>query len=315
MKSANHLRHELPAYDRFDLDHRLDVLLNSYQKNGIVYLKDFIDTADRESIMKEISKAQCDAEDDLRKNWHDRKVCFFSRNAAQSTEQKEYASDPYFLSSGSRAHVFYELADSAYFVNRIGHGLHLCQECPTIAKTVYERTDLKKLLLAFGYIRPICQLSVYIPKHADEVGSDVRPHQESTFAHTEPQTAVVLWIALEDALIDNACMWGILGSNHWPLKYVSRVDHSAKRRHFEKINEVDIPEFDPKNEIFTPLPVASGDALIFHGNFVHCSPINTSHRSRAAISFQFLDTASTIYSDSNWLQPPNTKHLYNLAGS
>jgi len=308
-------RHPLaiPHFNRLDMHGKFDSLIDSYHKNGIVYLENFIDTADRERISHEIGLAQHHAEEDLEKHWNNKKLCFFSRDAAKAVHNNEYASDPYFLSSGDKAHIFYEATDDAYSVNRIGHGLHLRPEYPTISKLVYDRDDLKELLRAFGHKSPICQLSVFIPKHPFEIGSDVRPHQESTFAHTEPPTAIVLWIALEDAHLDNACMWGILGSNNWPLKYISRVDHVHRCRRFEKINDVDIPDFDARNELFTPLPVARGDALMFHGNFVHCSPINCSDRARPAISFQFLDTACARYSDTNWLQPPNTRYLYSSA--
>ncbi|MBC7386355.1 MAG: phytanoyl-CoA dioxygenase family protein, partial [Cryobacterium sp.] len=114
------------------------------------------------------------------------------------------------------------------------------------------------------------------------------------------------------AMIENACMWGILGSNRMPLKYVSRVDHRLKKRHFEQNHSVSIPDFDLERKYYTPLEVRAGDAVFFHGNFVHCSPVNSSSRGRPAISLQFIETANTHYPETNWLQPPNRETLFEL---
>ena len=38
------------------------------------------------------------------------------------------------------------------------------------------------------------------------------PHQDATFLITNPSKVVGVWIALEDAKIDNACLWFIPGS-------------------------------------------------------------------------------------------------------
>lgn len=42
----------------------------------------------------------------------------------------------------------------------------------------------------------------------------VVPHQDSTFLHTEPLGRLLgLWIALEDATLENGCLWFIPGSH------------------------------------------------------------------------------------------------------
>jgi len=143
-------------------------------------------------------------------NWNNQKIYFYSKNPLKPKgEKKEYVTDPYFLESRNKPHIFYEAIDEVEAVNRIGHGMHLIDKYTGVQDIVYHHSSLKSLLKAAGYKKPICQLSVYIPKYPNGIGSDVRPHQESSFAYTEPQTVVVLWVALEDATIENACMWGI----------------------------------------------------------------------------------------------------------
>ena len=101
-----------------------------------------------------------------------------------------------------------------------------------------------------------------------------------------------------------------MGSNKLPLKYISKVDHERKTREYVQIHDVPIPEFNPENGYYTPLEVKAGDAVLFHGNFVHCSAENKSNRSRKALTFQFIETENTAYSDFNWIKKPNTRYLY-----
>ncbi|WP_392537288.1 phytanoyl-CoA dioxygenase family protein [Legionella sp. 227] len=301
----------LKEYTLFDLQSNLNQAINSYNQNGIIVLKEYLNQVELPKLLNEIEIIQNDAELDIAQNWNNEIVCFYSKNPLKpESEPKEYVTKPYFQSSSHKAHVFYEVIDDVRVVNRIGHGMHLFEKYSMMQQTVYKNSMLKLIFKGIGFRKPICHLSVYIPKHPHGLGSEVRPHQESTFAYTEPTSVVVLWLALEDASIVNGCMYGVMGSNRWPLKWVSRVNHQLKTRQFEALNDVHIPDFVSENYCYTPLEVKAGDALLFHGNFVHCSPINNSSYSRKALSFQFIETLGVNYPKSNWLQPPNRVYLY-----
>lgn len=46
------------------------------------------------------------------------------------------------------------------------------------------------------------------------MGLLVSPHQDATFLYTEPLGRVLgLWIAMEDAMLENGCLWFIPGSH------------------------------------------------------------------------------------------------------
>lgn len=304
--------HQLKQYKANDVMLQQPYAKEEYQQNGIVYLKSFLTGNDLVSVINEISYAQTKAERDINNYWAGNKVCFYSKSAQPFKDERiDYVNQPYFQLSGNKIHVFYENINNITKVNRIGHGLHLFPEYNTLQQMTYHNPFLNAVLKLAGLMRPVCHLSVYIPKYGHGIGSDVKPHQESTFTFTEPQSTVVLWIALEDASIDNACMWGILGSNHWPLKYLSHVNPITKRRQFLCLNEdLTLPDFFSQRAYFTPLPVKAGDALFFHGNFVHCSPINSSARSRKSLSLQFVETRNVHYAQSNWLQPLNKHYIY-----
>ena len=53
---------------------------------------------------------------------------------------------------------------------------------------------------------------MYIFKQPN-IGGEVTCHQDSTFLYTEPIDIVGLWFALEDATIENGCLWAIPGGH------------------------------------------------------------------------------------------------------
>ncbi len=50
------------------------------------------------------------------------------------------------------------------------------------------------------------------------IGGEVHWHQDATFLHSEPMTVTGFWIALEDATVDNGCLWVAPGGHRGPLR-------------------------------------------------------------------------------------------------
>ena len=48
----------------------------------------------------------------------------------------------------------------------------------------------------------------------------VVPHQDGSFLYNEPLKIIGIWIALEDATIENGCLWFIPGSQTSKSTYV-----------------------------------------------------------------------------------------------
>ena len=63
-----------------------------------------------------------------------------------------------------------------------------------------------------GIAKPSLVQSMYIFKQPN-IGGEVSPHIDSTFLYTDPPTCHALWFALEDATIDNGCLWLYPGSH------------------------------------------------------------------------------------------------------
>jgi phytanoyl-CoA hydroxylase len=128
------------------------------------------------------------------------------------------------------------------------------------------------------------------------VAGEVVPHQDSTFLYTDPPTCVGAWFALEDATLQNGCLWIQPGSHTRGV--ARRMKLTAER---VIAFEGQLPEFDMSS--FVPLEVAAGALVLLHGAVWHMSHENTSPRSRHAYSVHFVEER-TQWDDANWLQRP-----------
>ncbi|AQK91760.1 Phytanoyl-CoA dioxygenase, partial [Zea mays] len=152
--------------------------------------------------------------------------------------------------------------------------------------------SVASLFSSLGYKRPAVIQSMYIFKQPG-IGGEVVPHQDNTFLYTEPRTCTGLWLALEDATINNGCLWAILGSHKKGL--VRRMVRDENGTHFDRPS----PVYDQKE--FVPLEVKSGALVVIHGDLIHQSFENLSPASRHAFSLHVVDTEGCKWSEDNWL--------------
>src|SRR5712691_9631812 len=141
-----------------------------------------------------------------------------------STHEQTRTSDDYFLESGDKIRFFFEenafLSDGSLrqsrerSINKIGHALHDLD--PVFDK--FSRTpQIKQLVSDLGIADPLLLQSMYIFKQPN-IGGEVTCHQDATFLYTEPLRMLGLWCALEDATIENGCLWAIPGGHNFGLK-------------------------------------------------------------------------------------------------
>ncbi|HZE62451.1 MAG TPA: phytanoyl-CoA dioxygenase family protein, partial [Pyrinomonadaceae bacterium] len=128
------------------------------------------------------------------------------------------------------------------------------------------------------------------------IGGEVSCHQDSTFLFTEPQNIVGLWFALEDATLENGCLWAIPAGHKVGLK--QRWRQGPEGMYFETYNSEPWPE-----DQLVPLEVTKGSLVLLHGLLPHKSLANRSSRSRHAYTLHLID-ADGNYAQDNWLQRP-----------
>lgn len=218
-----------------------------------------------------------------------------------STHEQSRLSDDYFLTSGDKVRFFFEedafLPDGSLkqnkerSINKIGHALH---DLDPVFGEFSRTVAIRELVADLGIEKPLLLQSMYIFKQP-RIGGEVICHQDSAFLYTEPQDIAGLWFALEDATLENGCLWEIPGGHKLGLK--SRWVRSAEGgMKFEVFDSSPWPE-----ERLVPLEVPKGTLIILNGLLPHKSLANRSAKSRDAYTLHVI-SANCKYPANNWLQ-------------
>jgi phytanoyl-CoA hydroxylase len=218
-----------------------------------------------------------------------------------STREQNHHSDDYFLNSGDKIRFFFEedafLPDGTLkqtkeqSINKIGHALH---DLDPVFREFSRRPEVAELVADVGIENPLLLQGMYIFKQP-RIGGEVTCHQDSTFLYTEPQTIAGLWFALEDATLENGCLWAIPGGHTLGLK-------SRWLRNEEGGMKFDVFDSSPwPEETLVPLEVRQGSLIVLNGSLPHKSLANRSAKSRHAYTLHVI-SADCHYSEMNWLQ-------------
>ena len=114
-------------------------------------------------------------------------------------------------------------------------------------------------------------------------------HQDNAYGELEPYTALTVLTALDDANVENGCLWLIPGSHKQ-----SQANPQARE---EKSALLPIKlEVDESRAV--PVPMKAGEALCFHCWMLHRSGGNQSASHRRILFLRFADAdAVEVYND------------------
>jgi phytanoyl-CoA hydroxylase len=126
-------------------------------------------------------------------------------------------------------------------------------------------------------------------------------HQDEYFIPTRDRSLTAVWIALDDATLENGCLWVLPGSHRRGVIYPER--------------EQDDPRFDCSTEAYdfpytdedaVPVEIPAGSAVIFNGYLLHRSLQNSGkHGYRRALTNHYMSAESLL----PWFGPREGEHM------
>jgi phytanoyl-CoA hydroxylase len=273
--------------------------LDDYQRDGFLVIPDFVSV----EVCRALASRARQFVDDFDPAEH--------RSVFQTDEQTR-TSDAWFLGSGGEIRCFLEaeavdddgnlVGDKHGSVNKIGHALH---DLDDTFDRFSRNPDLAAVATDIGMSDPLLLQSMYIFKNP-HIGGEVTSHQDATFLYTDPITCTGFWFAIEDATIDNGCLWAIPGGHRTSLeKRFVRNDpaNDAAGTSFEPLPTVVSADSRVDERSAVPLVAPAGTMVVLHGLLPHFSGPNRSPRRRDAYSLHVIDGVADYPSD-NWLQRP-----------
>lgn len=225
-----------------------------------------------------------------------------------STRDRSLVADERLLASAEAMHCFFEeealdaegrlVVPKARSINKIGHAMH---DLDPVFSAFSKGPALAALAADLGLARPQVWQSMVIFKQP-EIGGEVGWHQDASFFESEPITVTTFWFAIEDATLDNGCLWAEPGGHRGERgklreRYVHDPSGEGGRLRMEKLSNRPWPS----TATAVPLPVEAGTLIVFHGLLPHYSAPNRSPRSRMAYTLH-ATCGTAAYSPRNWLQ-------------
>jgi phytanoyl-CoA hydroxylase len=281
--------------------------IESYRRDGFLVLPDFVPVDDCRRLQQRAI--------DIVDAWEPGE-----ERSVFTTNEQERISNGEFLESGSSTWCFFEeeafgpdgelVQAKELSINKIGHAQHDLDD--EFERFAYNPA-IAEVAVDIGLADALALQSMYIFKQP-RIGGEVGCHQDATFLYTDPMTVTGFWFAIEDATLDNGCLWAEPGGHHGPLRQLFKRNATDDGTVFAPLDPTPMPTPPPDGDVLVPLEVAAGTMVVLHGLLPHWSGVNRSGVSRHAYSLHCISAAAE-YPAWNWLQRPADMPLRPLAAT
>jgi phytanoyl-CoA hydroxylase len=142
--------------------------------------------------------------------------------------------------------------------------IHFPHKLSPLARAMLAHPNILAMLTRLIGPNVKCMQSMLFIKHAGKPGQAW--HQDEDFIPTRDRSLTAAWIALDDATVDNGCLWAIPGSHRpgvlWPLRQHDNPEYDSTPEAFN---------FPYKEDDARPIEVAAGAVVFFNGYLLHKS--------------------------------------------
>lgn len=166
-----------------------------------------------------------------------------------------------------------------------------------ISKVIYDFLFNKKIVdVLTKIVSPNlkCMQSMLFVKGPGKAGQAW--HQDEFYIPTRDQSLVGAWVAIDDATVDNGCLWIIPGR---PGYMMQRVKNESNE--YADVDTIDVSKYEAQ---MIPVEVKSGSVVFFNGYTLHSSLRNkTAHNFRTALVNHYMSAESMLPWDQDGKLP------------
>ena len=193
---------------------------------------------------------------------------------------------------------------------------HLCIHFPHKLSTVFE--DVARLPTVVDVLTGAVGPNLKLVQSMLFVKSEGRPgqawHQDEYFIPTRDRSLTAAWIALDDATVDNGCLWVIPGSHRRGVLYPDREQEDER---FDCT--VESYGFAYSEADAVPVEVPAGSVVLFNGYLLHRSLPNTGAGGMRRAFVSHYTSAESLLpwyppAEGDWMGKADTRDVLLVAG-